>query len=132
MSQTSAAENREMALDALYRLRVGTAMPPDDTISDLRSYLEGCGLYLYSIGSSEEEIAAIRRKWYKGAATRMLNILRAGNDHYFGPHLATLRQYLADGGLTLADISASESTISRLRCRNRRSLRKEKRLLKSL
>ncbi len=126
------AENREMALAALTYLRAGTVQSPDDTISSLHYYLKGCGLHLHSIGSSTEELNAIRRHWYMRVAGGVLNTLRSGNDHYFGPHLTTLRQYVEDGGLTLADIGTNESEIFRLWRRNRRSLRKEKRLLKSL
>lgn len=96
----------------LEKLRKGTSIY-EFYLKLLRLGLEQGGLSLSDVGTSEEELEALRVKGCKIAARGALKNLRSGTDDYRF-NLNRLRRELEKGGLVLSDIGTTEEELARL------------------
>ncbi len=132
MSQPSTTQSGRVGLRMLEGIRRGGIYPLDDKIAELVKHMQDNDLLLRTIGTNEEELEQIRIDWYIDRARFELEVLRRGSNNYYWWHLSELWRYVRVANLSLSDIGSSEWELSRLKRKNRRSLRKQSRLLEKI
>ncbi len=132
MSQPSTTQTSRIGLRMLEGIRKGDIYPPDKKIAELVKHMQDNNLLLRTIGTSEQELEQIRLNWYIDRARFELEVLRRGSNNYYWWHLSELWRYVRAANLSLSDVGTSECELGRLKRKNRRSLRKQNRLLENI
>jgi hypothetical protein len=95
----------------------GTSMSADVgyAVRLVKQAIDKAHCTLADIGTNDEELNKLLHEGYRSGALMIFTILREGNNKEDIPNdVIRLRELLADGGYTLADIGTSEEELEKL------------------